>query len=316
MISYPNKLKIAIVLQIFLWSSHGCSVVTETSDFKRKPSINSVKQGDFSPTLENCIDNDLYSKNKGSLKTGENGQFSASIKFFKNKNIVNNKHSEPCSSVVILNGNKQVIEIGGNEDCNDLAGNTIEYRFMPLLKETDFCVISSRSFRNLRTYIVALKPEVKNIFDSNFLHLDVLRICDINGDNKAEIIANFNGLNGITVCPDNNYNVPLIFELDEKKSEFIVANKKFREVIIKEINRLMEEIEVDYKEHGQVLDNNLVISRTISIIASYELIGDNESGWSFLSNQRFISESIKKEIQSQMKRKLFEDQVCRQIFKQ
>lgn len=316
MISYPNKLKIAIALQIFLWSFHGCSVVTETNDLKRKSSINSVRQGDFVPTLESCIDNDFYHKNIGNLKTGENGQFSASIKFFKNKNKVNNKYAEPCSSVVILKENKQVIEIGGNEECNDLAGNTMEYCFMPLLKETDFCVISSRSFRSLRTYIVALKPEVKNIFDSYFLHLDTLRICDINGDNKAEIIANFNGLNGITVCPDNNYNVPLIFELDEKKSEFIVANKEFRGIVLKEINKLMEEIEIDYKEYGGVPDNNLVISKTISIIAAYELIGDNESGWIFLSNQRFISEGIKKEIQSQFKRKLFEDPVCRQIFKQ
>lgn len=179
-------------------------------------------------------------------------------------------------------------------------GNLTDAGFVSLLNDgNQQLVISQSSFRTGVQWVADFSKGFKIIFDGQKFNVgregDDMTISDFDADGVYEItapITTFYGFEGWRLTTGETPLPDIIFKYDSRQREYLPANPRFKECLLKEI----EASESRAKSSGQ-------LGRLMSVVLDYIFAGEEMRGWKFFEeNCRLLDKAtIKRDMLKELK---------------
>jgi hypothetical protein len=141
-----------------------------------------------------------------------------------------------------------------------------------------------------------------------------LKVFDIDKDGKEELIQSLLTFWFFSRLDNTNSSFPeIIFTYDSKSKEYVPANNKFQDFVLRDIQQHIAKVkEAKSKSHKTKFDKD-ILSAVLEVVLRYAYSGKEKEAWEFYEAEYNLPD--KAEIKSEIENKLKADSVYRAISK-
>lgn len=202
------------------------------------------------------------------------------------------------------------------DDLVNPLGTDIRFGLHTLLdQDRKQLIVEQTENRGWRYWIVDLNQNAKIIHNSG--NYDVgqgLRVLDIDGDGKAELIQSLLTFWFFDRLDNTNSPFPdMVFTYDPKFNEYIPANYRFQDFVLRDVEQHITEVKTVKTQSNAAKNDRDILAPMLEVLLTYIYAGKEKEAWEFYEAEYNLPD--KAEMKAKIENRLKEDSVYQTISK-